>query len=57
MPVHYPPLHHHPGTQLIPLTLGLTKEDDQEHAYLQCGPRKPYTDGGTDLLLQEDRYE
>jgi len=32
----------------IPLTLGLTKEDDQEHAYLQCvDPGKPYTDGGT----------
>jgi len=31
-----------------PLKLGLTKEDDQEHAYFQClDPGKPYTDGGT----------
>lgn len=32
----------------IPLALGLTSEDDQDHAYLQCvDPGKPYTDGGT----------
>jgi uncharacterized repeat protein (TIGR04076 family) len=31
-----------------PLKLGLTREDDQEHAYFQClDPGKPYTDGGT----------
>jgi uncharacterized repeat protein (TIGR04076 family) len=28
--------------------LGLTKEDDREHAYMQCvDPWKPYTNGGT----------
>jgi uncharacterized repeat protein (TIGR04076 family) len=31
-----------------PLKLGLTREDDQNHAYFQClDPGKPYTDGGT----------
>jgi len=31
-----------------PLKLGLTRKDDQEHAYFQClDPGKPYTDGGT----------
>jgi uncharacterized repeat protein (TIGR04076 family) len=31
-----------------PLKLGLTKEDDQDHAYFQClDPGKPYTSGGT----------
>ena len=31
-----------------PLKLGLTREDDQDHAYFQClDPGKPYTDGGT----------
>jgi hypothetical protein len=31
-----------------PLRLGLTKEDDQDHAYIQClDPGKPYTNGGT----------
>ena len=30
------------------LKLGLTKEDDQDHAYFQClDPGKPYTNGGT----------
>ena len=28
--------------------LGLTKEEDKEHAYMQCvDPGKPYTNGGT----------
>ena len=31
-----------------PITLGLTKENDKNHAYLQCvDPGKPYTKGGT----------
>jgi len=31
-----------------PLKLGLTKEDDQDHAYFQClDPGEPYTSGGT----------
>ena len=31
-----------------PVRLGLTKPDDQEHAYIQCvDPGEPYTDGGT----------
>jgi uncharacterized repeat protein (TIGR04076 family) len=31
-----------------PLKLGLTKADDQNHAYFQClDPGKPYTEGGT----------
>jgi uncharacterized repeat protein (TIGR04076 family) len=31
-----------------PLKLGLTKEDDQDHAYFQClDPGPPYTNGGT----------
>jgi uncharacterized repeat protein (TIGR04076 family) len=31
-----------------PLKLGLTKEDDQDHAYFQClDPGAPYTNGGT----------
>ena len=31
-----------------PLRLGLTKEDDQDHAYFQClDPGEPYTNGGT----------
>ena len=31
-----------------PLKLGLTREDDQDHAYFQClDPGQPYTDGGT----------
>ena len=31
-----------------PLKLGLTKEDDQEHAYFQClDPGQPFTNGGT----------
>lgn len=31
-----------------PLKLGLTNEDDQDHAYFQClDPGKPYTSGGT----------
>ena len=31
-----------------PVRLGLTKPDDQEHAYIQCvDPGSPYTDGGT----------
>lgn len=31
-----------------PLELGLTQEDDPQHAYLQCvDPGKPYTKGGT----------
>ena len=31
-----------------PLKLGLTKEDDQDHAYFQClDPGEPYTRGGT----------
>ncbi|WJI10268.1 TIGR04076 family protein [Methanobacterium sp. CWC-01] len=32
----------------IPLELGLTREGDEEHAYLQCAdPGQPYTEGGT----------
>jgi len=31
-----------------PVKLGLTTEDDPEHAYLQCvDPGEPYTKGGT----------
>ena len=31
-----------------PLKLGLTKEDDEDHAYFQClDPGEPYTSGGT----------
>lgn len=31
-----------------PVELGLTREGDEEHAYLQCvDPGDPYTDGGT----------
>jgi uncharacterized repeat protein (TIGR04076 family) len=31
-----------------PLQLGLTKKDDQDHAYIQClDPGQPYTEGGT----------
>jgi len=31
-----------------PLQLGLTKEDDQDHAYIQClDPGQPFTEGGT----------
>jgi len=31
-----------------PVSLGLTKPNDKEHAYLQClDPWKPYTNGGT----------
>lgn len=37
-----------------PLKLGLTKEDDQNHAYFQClDPGKPYTDGGTVIFRAE----
>lgn len=32
----------------IPLELGLTREGDEKHAYLQCAdPGQPYTEGGT----------
>jgi uncharacterized repeat protein (TIGR04076 family) len=32
----------------IPSKLGLTREGDEDHAYLQCvDPGEPYTDGGT----------
>lgn len=32
----------------IPSKLGLTREDNEDHAYLQCvDPGEPYTDGGT----------
>ena len=31
-----------------PVKLGLTKESDKEHAYVQCvDPWRPYTEGGT----------
>jgi len=31
-----------------PLKLGLTKQEDERHAYIQCvDPYEPYTDGGT----------
>jgi uncharacterized repeat protein (TIGR04076 family) len=31
-----------------PVKLGLTTEEDEEHAYMQCvDPGKPYTEGGT----------
>ena len=31
-----------------PVKLGLTTEDDQDYAYMQCvDPGKPYTEGGT----------
>ena len=34
-----------------PLKLGLTTEEDTEHAYMQCvDPGKPYTNGGTVLF-------
>jgi uncharacterized repeat protein (TIGR04076 family) len=32
----------------IPLELGLTREGDEQHAYMQCAdPGQPYTEGGT----------
>ncbi len=32
----------------IPLELGLTREGDEKHAYMQCAdPGQPYTEGGT----------
>lgn len=38
-----------------PLKLGLTKEDDQDHAYFQClDPGKPYTNGGTVIFRVEN---
>ena len=38
-----------------PLKLGLTKEDDQEHAYFQClDPGEPYTNGGTVIFRVEN---
>ena len=38
-----------------PLRLGLTKEDDQDHAYLQClDPGEPYTNGGTVIFKIEN---
>lgn len=31
-----------------PVTLGLTTQNDKDHAYMQCvDPGKPYTSGGT----------
>ncbi|NIM97419.1 MAG: TIGR04076 family protein [candidate division Zixibacteria bacterium] len=31
-----------------PLKLGLTRKEDQDHAYIQClDPGRPYTNGGT----------
>jgi len=31
-----------------PVKLGLSKQEDREHAYIQCvNPGKPYTHGGT----------
>ena len=31
-----------------PVSLGLSKPDDREHAYIQCvDPGEPYTNGGT----------
>ena len=37
-----------------PFKLGLTKEEDQDHAYFQClDPGKPYTDGGTVVFRAE----
>ena len=33
------------------LQLGLTKEDDQDNAYIQClDPGSPYTEGGTGIF-------
>ena len=38
-----------------PLKLGLTKEDDQDHAYFQClDPGKPYTNGRTVIFRVEN---
>jgi len=38
-----------------PLKLGLTKENDQDHAYFQClDPGKPYTNGGTVIFRVEN---
>jgi uncharacterized repeat protein (TIGR04076 family) len=35
-----------------PLKLGLTTEDDQDHAYIQClDPGRPYTNGGTVIFI------
>jgi uncharacterized repeat protein (TIGR04076 family) len=32
----------------VALQLGLTREGDEEHAYMQCvDPGQPYTEGGT----------
>jgi uncharacterized repeat protein (TIGR04076 family) len=32
----------------VPLKLGLTREGDEDHAYMQCvDPGQPYTEGGT----------
>jgi uncharacterized repeat protein (TIGR04076 family) len=38
-----------------PLKLGLTKENDQEHAYFQClDPGEPFTKGGTVIFRVEE---
>jgi hypothetical protein len=35
-----------------PFQLGLTKEDDQDNAYIQClDPGPPYTEGGTVIFF------
>ena len=37
-----------------PLKLGLTKENDPDHAYFQClDPGQPYTSGGTVIFMVE----
>lgn len=40
-----------------PIELGLTTQDDPEHAYLQCvDPGEPYTEGGT-VIFECKRIE
>lgn len=44
--LHYVPIFE--KGDLDPVELGLTKQEDEENAYLQClDPGKPYTEGGT----------
>jgi uncharacterized repeat protein (TIGR04076 family) len=44
--------------QWVALELGLTREDDKEHAYMQCvDPGQPYTEGGTVIFRCRQIHE
>jgi hypothetical protein len=48
LPIHHPKLTTILEHNWIPSKLGLTREGNEDHAYLQCvDPGEPYTDGGT----------